>query len=329
MANAGHTPRFDGQAVLVTGGGRGMGKAHAQLLAELGASVVIADAGVDLYGAGSDEAVASLAAAELRGRGLSACSYTGDLATEDGARGAVQSAVDAFGRVDAIIHNAGFTLGTMPMEQESFGRLEKQLAINTRAAFLIAQEAWPHFVRMGGGRIVIAGSTAMYGLPGSTPYSVAKSSYIGLCRALAGEGADHNIAVNLIAPAGATRMAENMPNSAFRSWFLDQMKPELVSPAVAWLAHPECSVNGQIFVVGGGRIARTIISETHGSMMAEPTLAAARDAIEAALDGDQAITIEHFSDSMDLMARQLGFSGNAAPRFAGDAASQPARGTDA
>ncbi len=310
--------RFDRQVVLITGAGRGMGKAHAEIFAGLGANVVIADAGVSLHGAGNDAGVAEDVAAELRARGLSAASYTGDLASEAGARGAVQHAIATFGRIDAVIHNAGFTLGAMPMEQESVERLEKQLSINTRAAFLICQEAWPHFLAAGRGRVVIAGSTAMYGLPRSTPYSTAKASYIGLCRALADEGGDRGINVNLIAPAGATRMAENMPDSSFREWFLQQMNPALVSPVVAWLAHPDCEINGETFVVGGGRVARVIIAEARGEILAGRAVEDARTAVTAALKATNAVPLRRFDESMKLMTDALGFKGEQALQFAGD-----------
>lgn len=294
-----------------------MGKAHAALMASLGACVVVADAGVDLYGGGGDFGLAEAVAAELREAGGTASAYGADLSSEDGARGAVRLAVERFGRIDAVIHNAGFTLGSMAMEGESAERLEKQLAINTRAAFLIAQEAWPHFLAAGGGRIVVAGSTAMYGIAASTPYSAAKASYIGLCRALASEGEGHGIHVNLVAPSAATRMAENMPASAFREWFLDALRPELVAPAVAWLAHRDCAVNGEMFVVGGGRIARVVLSETPGAMMAGETIGDARDAIAAALADDARKPIWRFADSMRAMSDMLGFEGEQASAFAG------------
>lgn len=316
MNHAGE-PRFDGQVVLVTGAGRGMGKAHAQLFARLGAHVVVADAGVDLYGTGGDAGLAKTVAREIGEAGGSASSYGADLSTEVGARGAVAYAFQTRGRIDAVVHNAGFTLGAIPLQSENAQRLDMQLGINTRAAFLIAQEAWPHFLKAGRGRMVLCGSTAMYGLAKSTPYSTAKASYIGLARALAAEGADQGINVNLVAPAGATRMAQNMPDSSFRDWFLETMKPELVSPAVAWLAHRDCQVNGEILVVGGGRVARVVLSETRGEVMQAASVEGARTAIEAALAQADAVTIDTFDRSMALMTDQLGYRGASASQFAG------------
>lgn len=275
--------RFDGRVALVTGAGRGMGRQHALLLAQRGASVVVSDAGVDLFGEGSDAAPAQQVVDEIHRAGGSAVAYDGDLTTQDGARGAVRSAIDAFGRIDVLVHNAGFTLGGRPFGDDTLERLDKQLDINPRAAFALVNEAWPHMETQRHGRVVLTASTAIYGMPLSVPYSTAKAAYIGLTRSLAAAGAGSGITVNGIAPAGATRMAENLAEGEFRSWFLATMKPELVSPLVAVLSHDDCTVSGEMFAVGGGRVARMVVSETAGFV--DPALSpeSLRDNLEAIL----------------------------------------------
>lgn len=256
--------RFDGRVVLVTGAGRGMGREHALLLARRGARVLVSDRGVGLYGTGNDSGPADETVALIRTEGGEAEACTEDISDMQDACNAVAMALQIFGRLDALVHNAGFTLGSMAFENEDIDRLDTLLAINARAAFTLCREAWPVMQANGSGRIVIVGSTAIYGIPGSIPYSTAKAAYIGLTRALAAAGVTSNIRVNMVSPAGATRMAENMADGEFRDWFLETCRAELVSPLVALLCHEQCPVNGELFVAGGGRIARTVIGETAG-----------------------------------------------------------------
>ncbi len=307
--------RFDGRVVVITGSGRGMGRAHALLLAKRGAKVVVSDVGGDLYGSGADPAPAHETVATIKRNGGEAIAYLGDLTEEQHARGAVSLALQHWGRIDALVHNAGFTLGSMPFESESLSRLEKLLAINTRAAYALVQEAWPAFIKQRYGRVVIAASSAIYGMARSIPYSTAKSSYIGFTRGLAAEGAAFGIKVNAVEPQGATRMAENLQDSPFRDWFLSTMKSELVSPVVALLAHEQCAINGEFLVAGGGRVARTLLSETEGYVNPALTVEDVRDHLHEVMADQRIHVVQPGDPVIKQAAAALGFDMNNAGAF--------------
>jgi len=263
--------RLDGRVVVLTGAGRGIGRQHALLLARLGARILVADAGTDLFGRGGDPGPAESVAEEISAAGGVGIAYTIDLSTEEGARGAIEAARARWGRIDAVVHNAGFTLGGRNFADDSLDRLDALLSINTRAAFALASQAWPIMLDQNYGRMVFTSSSALHGLPRSIAYSTAKASLVGLTRGLAAEGAAAGIKVNCVEPVGATRMAENLADSEFRTWFLDRMRSELVSPLVAVLASDLCPVSGELLVAGGGRYARTIFGETPGWISADPS----------------------------------------------------------
>jgi len=263
--------RLDGRVVVLTGAGRGIGRQHALLLARLGARILVADAGTDLFGRGGDPGPAESVAEEISAAGGVGVAYTSDLSTEEGARGAIEAARARWGRIDAVVHNAGFTLGGRNFADDSLDRLDALLSINTRAAFALASQAWPRMLDQNYGRMVFTSSSALHGLPRSIAYSTAKASLVGLTRGLAAEGAAAGIKVNCVEPVGATRMAENLADSEFRTWFLDRMRSELVSPLVAVLASDLCPVSGELLVAGGGRYARTIFGETPGWISANPS----------------------------------------------------------
>jgi NAD(P)-dependent dehydrogenase (short-subunit alcohol dehydrogenase family) len=268
---------------------------------------VVSDVGTNLYGAGADGGPAQETVELIRAAGGEAITYLEDLSVEAGASGAVRAAVSAFGRLDVLVHNAGFTLGGLPFESESVDRLDKLLAINTRAAFVLLREAWPIMQAQAYGRIVLITSGAIYGLPGSIPYSTAKSSYIGLTRGLAGEGAGQNIKVNAVGPSGATRMAENMAASEFRTWFLKTMQPDLASPLVALLGHADCPVSGEHFIAGGGRIARTVIGETRGFIDPKMTIEDVRDHMAEIMAEAPAIHPATCQDALAYFMTVLGY----------------------
>lgn len=311
--------RFDGRVVLITGAGRGMGQAHAVLLAARGAKVVVSDRGTDLFGQGGNASPAEKVVADIRKAGGEAIEYVADLSTEEGARGAVRAAVSAYGRLDVLVHNAGFTSGGMAFEHERLDRLDLQLAVNTRAAYCLIQEAWPLMIKQGYGRIILAASAAIHGIAGSIPYSAAKASYIGLVRGLATEGAPHGIKVNAIEPAGATRMSESMVESDFRTWFLRTMKPELVSAVVGFLGHEECAVSGEFLIAAGGRVARTVFADTVGYTNPALTMEDVKSHVHEVLEDRRYLFPKDGVEATALMATTLGFESGKALNIAGGA----------
>lgn len=246
--------RFDGRVAVVTGAGRGLGRAYARLLAERGASVVVNDLGSAMDGAGADAGPAHDVVAEITAAGGNAVPDTSDIATEDGAAALVATAVERFGRLDIVVANAGIMrwagFPDVPTDD-----VDAHLSVHVLGSFHTAKAAWPHLVTQGGGRIVLTTSTGVFGLPGNVAYSVAKGGVIGLARSLALAGRKRGIAVNCISPVAATRMAgEETPG----------MDPDDVAPMVAFLAHESCPVSGEIYTAGAGRFARVFLGSTPG-----------------------------------------------------------------
>lgn len=250
--------RFDGRVAVVTGAGRGIGRAHARLLAARGASVVVNDLGSSIEGDGVDEGPAAALVAEIVDAGGAAVADTSDVSTSGGAQALVDTAVERFGRIDIVVNNAGIIrwAGMPEVDEEN---LERHLAVHVGGSFNTTRAAWPHLVAQGYGRIVMTGSAGMFGLPANTSYATAKAGVVGLTRSLALTGARHGIKVNVVAPAAMTRMAgpgadEDDPT----------MSPDLVAPMVAFLAHESCPVNGEVYAAGAGRFARIFIAQTQG-----------------------------------------------------------------
>lgn len=256
--------RFDGRAILVTGAGRGLGRAAATLLASRGAQIVVADNGTALDGSPAEADPAQAAVAEITAAGGRAVACTEDLGTEAGATAAVRAVLDAFSRIDGIIHCASPCPDLKAAPDLSTHDLDVVMRVNPFAALWMARAAWPHMVAQGGGRLVFMPSAALYGAPRNTDYAAAKSALIGVVRCLAIEGAEHGIQVNGVSPSAATRMTEGFLPLAYAEWFLPRMPPEKVAMGLAWLVSDACKVTGEIFAMGGGRIARMALAEAEG-----------------------------------------------------------------
>ncbi len=251
--------RFDGRVAVVTGAGRGLGRQYALLLASRGAHVVVNDVGGSLTGDGADVSPAAEVVAEIKAAGGSAVVSTDTVATVTGGRAIIAAALDNFGRLDILVHNAG-NVRRAPLALMSHNDFDAVLDVHLRGAFHVVREAFPHMCRADYGRIVLTSSIGgLYGNHDVANYGVAKAGVIGLSNVAAIEGAAHNVTSNVIVPAAVTRMAEGIDTTAY-----PPMGADLVAPAVGWLAHESCSITGEMLVAIAGRIARAYIAETPG-----------------------------------------------------------------
>ncbi|CAB4363910.1 MAG: SDR family NAD(P)-dependent oxidoreductase [Actinobacteria bacterium] len=263
---------YDGKVVIITGAGGGLGRQHALLMASRGALVVINDLGGAVDGSGSDKGAADRVVDEIKSLGGDAVADTNTVATPEGGAAIVQTAVDAYGKVDVVINNAGI------LRDKAFHNLEPDqlnavLDVHLKGAFHVTQPAWRIMREQGYGRIVSTSSAAgVFGNFGQTNYGAAKMGLVGFTRVLAVEGAKFNIKANAIAPLAMTRMTETILGSLG-----DVLKPELVSPLVAFLAHDDCPVSGKLFSVGGGRVAEVFLAEAQGYFNKGLTMEDVRD----------------------------------------------------
>ncbi|HZA00388.1 MAG TPA: SDR family oxidoreductase [Acidimicrobiales bacterium] len=250
---------FDGKVAIITGAGGGLGRSHALELARRGALVVVNDLGGSVDGTGSGATAAQAVVDEIAAAGGEAVASYDSVATPEGGRAIVQTALDRFGRVDIVINNAGI-LRDASFKNMDADKLNPVLDVHLKGAFHVTQPAWEHMRAQGYGRIVNTSSGAgVFGNFGQTNYGAAKMGLVGLTRVLAVEGAKNNIKVNAIAPVAKTRMTEDLLGP-----IADQLHPELVTPVVAFLAHEECPVTGEVYTVGGGRVAKVFVGVTKG-----------------------------------------------------------------
>jgi NAD(P)-dependent dehydrogenase (short-subunit alcohol dehydrogenase family) len=251
--------RFDDRVAVITGGGRGLGRSYALLLASRGAKVVVDDPGGSLKGEGVDTGPAEEVAREIRALGGQAVACTASVATPEGGDAIIQTALDHFGRIDVLIHNAG-NVRAASLKEMTQADFDAVLDVHLRGAFHVVRPAFPLMCKAGYGRIVLTSSIGgLYGNHRVANYGVAKAGLIGLSNVVALEGAAEGVKCNVIVPGAVTRMAEGIDISAY-----PPMTPELVAPVVGWLAHESCSITAEMLISIAGRVARAFIAESPG-----------------------------------------------------------------
>ena len=264
--------RFDERVVIITGAGGGLGRSHALELARRGARVLVNDPGSAVDGTGSSTFAADRVVEEITALGGIAAPNRDSVATSEGGQAIVQAALDAFGRVDVLINNAGI-LRDKAFHHMDAAMIDAVVDVHLKGALFVSQPAFRAMREQGYGRIVnTTSASGLFGNFGQANYGAAKAGLAGLTRVLAIEGAGHGIRVNAIAPVAATRMTQDILGE-----LVAKVSPESVSPLVAFLAHEDCPVNGHVYSVAGGRIARIIVTETHGVVLTKNTPEAIRE----------------------------------------------------
>jgi len=296
---------FDGRVAVVTGAGGGLGREYALLLASRGARVVVNDTGGSTAGEGTDEGPAESVAQEIRDLGGEGVADTHSVATPEGGKAVVDTALDAYGTVDIVVNNAGI-LRDAPFHDMTAELLDPVLDVHLKGAFFVTGPAWDVMREQGYGRVVNTTSAAgVLGTANKSNYGAAKTGLIGLTRVLAAEGAAYGIKVNAVAPIALTRMLtqsmtrtgaqgkapEREPDHAERSMtvermrsFVDSLDPALVAPVVAYLAHEDCPVSGEMYTVGAGHVARFFVGRTDGYFNPALSMEDVRDHFEEIRD---------------------------------------------
>jgi 3-hydroxyacyl-CoA dehydrogenase/3a,7a,12a-trihydroxy-5b-cholest-24-enoyl-CoA hydratase len=241
--------RFDGRVALVTGAGNGLGRSHALLLASRGAKVVVNDLGGGIRGEGQSANAADKVVEEIRAAGGTAVANYDSVENGDKI---VKTAIDEFGRIDIVVNNAGI------LRDVTFAKMTPEdwdliYRVHVLGSFRVTHAAWPHMREQKYGRVVMTASAAgIYGNFGQANYSMAKLGLVGLSNTLALEGRKSNVQVNTIAPIAGSRLTETvLPKE-----LIDALRPEFVTPLVAWLCSEECQETGGLFEVGGGFFAK-------------------------------------------------------------------------
>jgi len=254
------TIRLDGQVALITGAGGGLGRAYALDLAARGAKVVVNDLGGDPNGRGADAAPAQKVCDEIAAAGGEAIPSFDSVATSDGGYAMVKAAMDAWGRLDIVICNAGILRDSAfhNMNEEDWDTV---FNVHIKGSYTVLHAAWPVFRQQAYGRVVLTTSgSGIFGNFGQANYGAAKAAMFGLMNVLKLEGARYNVMVNCIAPLAATRLTAPLMDDERRA----ATRPEFVVPAVTYLVSPACTDTGMVIEAEGGAYNRAVLLRTRG-----------------------------------------------------------------
>ena len=256
--------RFDGKVAIVTGAGGGLGRQHALELARRGAKVVINDLGGSMDGSGGSSAAAEAVVAEIKAFGGEAIANGGSVTDDAGVANMVKQAMDAWGRIDILVANAGI-LRDKTFSKMEMSDFEAVMNVHVMGTVKPAKAVWEIMKAQNYGRILVTtSSTGLYGNFGQSNYGAAKLALIGFMNTLKLEGQKNNIHVNAISPVAATRMTENLMPAEV----LAKLKPEYVTPAVVYLVSEEAPT-GVVMTAGAGAFAQARIYETEGVYLGE------------------------------------------------------------
>ena len=258
---------FTGQVAVVTGAGRGLGRLYALDLARRGAAVVVNDIGGSMRGEGADSGVADEVVDEIKNGGGTAIASYDSVDNPAGGQAIIDAAVGAFGRLDAVISNAGI-FGSVPFEDLSLDDWTRMLRVHLDGGFHLSQPAYRVMKKNGGGRFVfISSSAGIFGQPMEAHYAAAKAGLVGLTNVIAIEGEAHGIVANSVMPTGFSRMVtETVGDEKFlaESGFMRAIRPELVVPLVTFLASSACTFTHRNYSAAAGRYARVFVGLSEG-----------------------------------------------------------------
>jgi len=290
---------FDGQVAIVTGAAGSIGRAIAVELARRGANLLVNDYGGDSFGRGASDDRVKTVGAELRELGAKVVTSSTPVGTPAAARCIVKCALDAFGRIDMLANNAGITLPglfTEPTDEQ----IEAHFRTNLLGPYALLREAWPVMQQQRYGRVLHTSSNAAMGIGANAPYATTKAGLIGLTCDTGVEGREQGIHVNAMMPTAYSRMIEQIPDSRYVQWFHRHFPPAKVAAAAVFLLSRNCRFSGQIFDIGGGRVARVAFATNAGWFDSDITAEKLGEQADALLEMKNPRTLDGQAGAMEF-----------------------------